>query len=236
MPLTSSMEPSAATPPGGVLGGAAAGATEAVRSQDEIEPLLPFPDQDRSAEDPGDEEAPERPSDHPRDPEHAEAVVPFRPRIYAGTASSPEDEPLGAKVPEFLLADRSRDADEELRASEPEEPLPAAEPVPEEPEEKPQPVADATEDVTPAAWPTADASETVEPADTAEPAMIDEPEAEEPRPATIIGTYNSGDNRYVMFSDGSIEAQTPGGLFRFKSLNELKEFIASGGEGGSTAA
>jgi hypothetical protein len=236
MPLTSSMEPSAATPPGGALGGAAAGATGAVRSQDEIEPLLPFPDQDGSAEDPGDEEAPERPSDHPRDPEHAEAVVPFRPRIYAGTASSPEDEPLGAKVPEFLLADRSRDADEEPRASEPEPPLPAAEQAPEEPEEKPQTVADAAEDVTPAAWPTADAdaAEPVEPADTAEPVSLGEPE--EPRPTTIIGTYNSGDNRYVMFSDGSIEAQTPGGVFRFKSLDELKEFIASGGEGGSTAA
>ncbi|MBM6592418.1 hypothetical protein [Microvirga pudoricolor] len=50
--------------------------------------------------------------------------------------------------------------------------------------------------------------------------------------AAVIGTYNSGDNRYVMFSDGSIEAETPQGNFRFASLDELKEFIASGGEGG----
>ncbi|HEY8382787.1 MAG TPA: hypothetical protein VIL09_11625 [Microvirga sp.] len=50
------------------------------------------------------------------------------------------------------------------------------------------------------------------------------------QPAAIIGTYNSGDNRYVMFSDGSIEAETPEGLFRFASLDELKEFIAAGGE------
>ena len=47
---------------------------------------------------------------------------------------------------------------------------------------------------------------------------------------TVVGTYNSGDNRYVMFSDGSIEAETPDGMFRFDSLEELKEFIASGGE------
>jgi len=47
---------------------------------------------------------------------------------------------------------------------------------------------------------------------------------------TVVGTYNSGDNRYVMFSDGSIEAETPEGLFRFGSLDELKDFIASGGE------
>ncbi|MET0429746.1 MAG: hypothetical protein ABW026_14775, partial [Microvirga sp.] len=51
------------------------------------------------------------------------------------------------------------------------------------------------------------------------------------RPATVIGTYNSGDNRYVMFSDGSIEAETPQGNFRFASLDELKAFIAAGGEG-----
>ena len=54
--------------------------------------------------------------------------------------------------------------------------------------------------------------------------------------ATIIGSYNSGDNRYVMFSDGSIEADTPDGVFRFASLDELKEFIASGGEGGARKA
>jgi hypothetical protein len=39
-----------------------------------------------------------------------------------------------------------------------------------------------------------------------------------------------------MFSDGSIEAQTPSGTFRFQSLDELKEFIAAGGEGSSSAS
>jgi hypothetical protein len=47
----------------------------------------------------------------------------------------------------------------------------------------------------------------------------------------VIGTYTSGGNRYVMFSDGSIDAETPDGTFRFQSLDELKAFIASGGEG-----
>jgi hypothetical protein len=69
-----------------------------------------------------------------------------------------------------------------------------------------------------------------------------EPELELPpapppeRPAAVIGTYNSGDNRYIMFADGSIEAETPDGTFKFGSLDELKEFIAAGGEGGSRAA
>jgi hypothetical protein len=49
-------------------------------------------------------------------------------------------------------------------------------------------------------------------------------------PATVIGTYSSGGNSYVMYSDGSIEAETPTGVFRFNSLDELKEFIAAGGE------
>lgn len=48
--------------------------------------------------------------------------------------------------------------------------------------------------------------------------------------ATVVGTYSSGGNTYVMYSDGSIQAQTPTGLYRFDSLDELKAFIASGGE------
>jgi hypothetical protein len=73
-----------------------------------------------------------------------------------------------------------------------------------------------------------------EPVDEPEPGPGREPDEtapNEPAPA-VIGTYNSGDNRYIMFSDGSIEAETPEGVFRFNSLDELKEFIAAGGEGG----
>jgi hypothetical protein len=66
-------------------------------------------------------------------------------------------------------------------------------------------------------------------------------DAAEPSPdlavnATVVGTYDSGGNHYVMFSDGSIEAETPNGVFRFGSLDELKDFIASGGESGAGAA
>jgi hypothetical protein len=71
-----------------------------------------------------------------------------------------------------------------------------------------------------------------------EPAPSDDEarqEAEPEGPPTVVGTYNSGDNHYIMYSDGSIEAETPQGNYRFASLDELKEFIASGGEGGSRA-
>jgi hypothetical protein len=35
-----------------------------------------------------------------------------------------------------------------------------------------------------------------------------------------------------MYADGAIEADTPTGRYRFKSLDELKDFIAAGGEDG----
>jgi hypothetical protein len=67
------------------------------------------------------------------------------------------------------------------------------------------------------------------------PAAGEGPDVEAPSgPVTVIGTYTSGENRYVMYSDGSIEAETPQGVFRFGSLDQLKEFIASGGEGNPT--
>jgi hypothetical protein len=47
---------------------------------------------------------------------------------------------------------------------------------------------------------------------------------------TLVGTYESGGNIYTMYSDGSIDAQTPTGNFHFVSLDELKNFIAQGGE------
>lgn len=45
-----------------------------------------------------------------------------------------------------------------------------------------------------------------------------------------VGSYASGANTYVMFSDGSIEADTPRGRFTFASLDELKSFVNAGGE------
>ena len=45
-----------------------------------------------------------------------------------------------------------------------------------------------------------------------------------PEPA-VVGRYSSGDTNYLMFADGSIEAQTPEGVMRFSSLTELKRFV-----------
>lgn len=175
------------------------------------------------------------------------------------------DEEAESKVPDFLLADRLRETYVESRNAQAESSLFADEPRLDEPrpdeprlhETRPDETSfDKPADERPAETDHDDLLEPVsEPVTAHEPEPLREPEpvrAEEesaapeeparevktegPRPgATVIGTYNSGDNTYVMFSDGSIEAQTPGGVFHFKSLDELKAFIASGGEGGTAA-
>ncbi len=61
--------------------------------------------------------------------------------------------------------------------------------------------------------------------------------AEEPAPPaqraerTLAATYASGENTYFMYSDGTIEAETPIGRFRFVSMDELRVFVETG-EGG----
>ena len=67
---------------------------------------------------------------------------------------------------------------------------------------------------------------------------LDAAETPDPEPATertVVGRYDSGANTYVMFEDGSIEADTPRGRFTFGSLDELKAFV-EGGEPGARGA
>lgn len=59
---------------------------------------------------------------------------------------------------------------------------------------------------------------------------------EPPAGAVVVGRYASGGNSYVMYSDGSVHADTPSGHHRFGSLDELKRFVASGGESLEAAA
>lgn len=73
------------------------------------------------------------------------------------------------------------------------------------------------------AEPLAEAHTLPEPA--SEPAGAS-PEAE-PRPA-IMGQYEANGARYVMYVDGSIDAETSHGVYHFKSMDELKRFIEQG--------
>lgn len=76
------------------------------------------------------------------------------------------------------------------------------------------------------------------PATEAAPAIEDAEANPEPAPEErhAVGSYSSGANTYVMFSDGSIEADTPRGRFTFASLDELKSFVNAGGEEARGAA
>ena len=46
-----------------------------------------------------------------------------------------------------------------------------------------------------------------------------------PSNLAVIGRYDSDGTSYVMYSDGSIEAQSEAGVYRFSSMAELKAFI-----------
>lgn len=46
-----------------------------------------------------------------------------------------------------------------------------------------------------------------------------------PANLSVIGRYDSEGTSYVMYSDGSIEAQSEAGIYRFGSMAELKAFI-----------
>lgn len=48
-----------------------------------------------------------------------------------------------------------------------------------------------------------------------------------PPPPTLVRRYESGGVAYQLFSDGSIEAQTESGMYKFASLEELRAFIES---------
>ncbi len=51
---------------------------------------------------------------------------------------------------------------------------------------------------------------------------IAQPEA----PPTLVGRYTAGGAHYMIFSDGTIEAETEQGAFRFASMGDFKAYIA----------
>ncbi len=224
----------AASLAGGLLGGSTVSRSEG-KEQEEAQPNLPlFAREDTPAD-----EGRERKGDADAAAATGERLPPFPPVTSATGIEHGDGEEIEGKVPDFLLAERRSETNGDIYDTPADATLFAEEPKLDEPEDElPEERARDAEREPPAES---------APALEAEPAASrDEPDAAEDAdrektpdetpggPATIIGTYNSGDNTYVMFSDGSIEAQTPKGLFRFQSLDELKAFIASGGEGGST--
>ncbi|MBA1158092.1 hypothetical protein [Microvirga mediterraneensis] len=234
-------EPTLAALSGGAMAGpAATEAQDEGERADERQATLPlFEGEDRreTAEEEG------KVAEWPAATRVPEPVVPFPPRPAPPPVATQDEDEQDMKVPDFLLAERARDEDEEPRVSDGADlyhrdlgapaPEPVARDLPEgdelretaadtvtEPEREPEPE--------PKPEIASNAEEEVEEEHETAPDAL--------HPAVVVGTYNSGDNKYVMFSDGSIEAQTPSGVFRFESLDELKAFIAAGGEGGSPSS
>lgn len=56
---------------------------------------------------------------------------------------------------------------------------------------------------------------------------IETPEA----PPSLIGRYSSGGANYMIFADGSIEAETADGTFKFASMSDFKQHLADRGNG-----
>jgi len=43
---------------------------------------------------------------------------------------------------------------------------------------------------------------------------------------TLVGRFSAGGANYMIFSDGSIEAETEGGAYKFASMNDFKAYLA----------
>ncbi|MBD2748090.1 hypothetical protein IC232_15445 [Microvirga sp. BT688] len=228
---------------GGLAAAEAAGAFEERTDEDradESQSTLPlFEEQERPEQD----EPQDKPTVSTAEwPEQRDAapVIPFPPRTTPVDLHAPDEQEQDLKVPDFLLADRHRNDEDAHFVAEPGldidrlEPEDDVKPEGQDRDRGDEPL-EAVSDVESEREPQWDREPAA--AETDQEAFAeDEASSGEESPATIIGTYNSGDNKYVMFSDGSIEALTPSGTFRFHSLDELKEFIAAGGEGNSSAS
>jgi hypothetical protein len=100
------------------------------------------------------------------------------------------------------------------------EPEPAAEPVWEtrrvepEPAHEPEPAQEHIPHIP-------DASPEHQP----EPDLAPEPEPEPDLRPAVIGSYEAHGTHYTMYADGSIDAETAHGVYRFASMEELKRFI-----------
>jgi hypothetical protein len=227
---------------GGVAVAEAAGAYEERADEDrtdESQPTLPLFEEHDKREQDEPEDKPVATAEWPSDRDAA-PVIPFPPRTTPVNPPDEDEQEQDLKVPDFLLADRQRNDDEGPLVAEPGLDLDAL-----GQDDKREPEGQDRDRSDEPLEPVSDVEAEREPQRDHEPAAAetdqeafaeDEATSGEEGPATIIGTYNSGDNKYVMFSDGSIEAQTPSGTFRFQSLDELKEFIAAGGEGSSSVS
>jgi hypothetical protein len=150
------------------------------------------------------------------------------------TVEAPAPEPAAPHEPEpvWAGAQEPREPHQESR-QEPHEPEaeaaaePAPEPAPEpEPQFAPEPAHEALHEPVEASIQEPAHEPIHEPVPEQ---VVDEPLAEPvpetgPKPA-VIGHYDAQGAHYTLYADGSIEADTPHGVYRFATMTELKRFI-----------
>jgi hypothetical protein len=142
-------------------------------------------------------------------------AAPHEPEDLSGSLDAPEPAPQPDIEPEEPAHGHAPEPHREP------EPAPESEAVPElafEPAPEPDPK--------PAPEPEPEPAPEPEP----EPAHAPEhaPEAAPPEEAgskEVIGHYDAQGAHYIMYADGSIDAETVHGVYRFASMEELKQFI-----------
>ncbi|MDH7796364.1 MULTISPECIES: hypothetical protein [unclassified Beijerinckia] len=160
----------------------------------------------------------------PKEPEWVTRSEPAEPAPAAAPAASPaapvsprDHAAIMRTIEERLEHTLLDDAPNEAAPHEAAEPEPL--PVPEiKAEAEPEPVSPLAVEPAPG---------TSEPAPEPEPELALEPTpAPDPEPeVTIVRRYESQGVIYTLYDNGSVDAETSSGLFHFKSLDELREFL-----------
>ena len=99
---------------GGVIAAAAVADADEPEAKDEAQPVLPlFMEEERRER----EEDEVQVAEWPEQPRVDEPIMPFPPRTTPAPAPLREEDETDMKVPDFLLAERDRDTDEEPRVT-----------------------------------------------------------------------------------------------------------------------
>ncbi|MFD2251577.1 hypothetical protein FHS82_000732 [Pseudochelatococcus lubricantis] len=161
----------------------------------------------------------------PQDEAHEPAVAPSRSTPDLPKADQPaggDGEPAGPTPPGEPAKEAAGDDRQPRQPEAPDGRKPdAAAKAAEQPAERAETRDEESGTEEEAGSPTADAPD-------APPAANETADRPEGNTGAIVGSYRAGDNVYVMFDNGMIEAETPQGVFRFDSLDNLKSYIASG--------
>jgi hypothetical protein len=188
----------------------------------------PVSEQERAAE-PENAAEPDFPVEPPVWPPQTREAAPFEPEdVPAGDLVAPGD--TGTAQP-AAMAEPEPD-DDELQGEPEPEALPSFALLPDPDLPDAEPADHSRSESEPDFRSPAEAAEQSAPDGSTEPAVERQPEpVEPPVPAAseegVVGAYQVGTAHFTIYADGSIQARTPDGDYRFASMDELKTYLAS---------